>query len=704
MTDSIGFQRNHTLINSLMVTQAPSSDTSHLRYIRGIGPKRADALAKVGVHTVRDLLYYFPRRYEDRSHLSQISDLIPGQPTTIQGEILAVKFKPIRRMSIVEILIGDESGTLPAVWFNQPYLKNQFVEGEKVIFYGKVDLYQNRLQMSSPEYELIDPEEAAIHTGRITPVYPLTESLFQRSLRSLMKHLLEDEKAKHIHEYFPQPFRQEHDLMELSEAVESMHFPASFELLGRARQRIVFDEFLIFQILLLQKIERTKNKYTSFELKNAEDSLKAFTAKLPFILTRDQIKTTLEIAFDLQKATPMNRLLQGDVGSGKTVVAAFALYLAAKNGYQGAILVPTEILAEQHFRNLSGWLEPLGIRVGLLTSSTPKPRREKLIAEINQGKLSILAGTHALLQEDIQFQKLALLVIDEQHKFGVHQRNQLLGKNPRPHQLVMTATPIPRTLALTLYGDLDVSTIRELPKGRQPIKTYWITRKKQHLILQHIREKIEQGDQAYVIFPIIEESEKMDLLAAKQEYEKLRKGLLAGISIGLVHGKVESLERDRIMKSFQAGEIKVLVATSVIEVGVDNPNATMMVIENAERFGLSQLHQMRGRIGRGKKASECFLFGEPKTEEGSKRLRILTKTQDGFLIAEEDLKLRGPGDFWGTRQSGDPMFHTANPILDAPLLEQAKAAAHKILGEKLLENSKEWTELKAFLSSMAIRY
>lgn len=685
-----------------MTVQTPES--SSLRYLRGIGPKRAEALAKLGVQTLRELLYFFPRRYEDRSSLSKIEDLTPGQTTTIQGEILSVRFKPIRYMPLVELVIGDETGTIPAVWFNQAYLKNQFVQGQRAIFYGRVDLYKNRLQFNSPEYEIVDEEEESIHTGRITPVYPLTEGLFQRSLRSSMKHLIDEAAENHLHEHLPSFFCSEHDLLSLPQAVTQMHFPSSFEELGKARRRIVFDEFLIFQLILMQKIEKLKNKYQSYSLKNAEEHLKSFIKTLSFTLTPAQSKAIQEITLDLELSYPMNRLLEGDVGSGKTVVATFALYLAAKNGFQGGLLVPTEILAEQHYRNLFKWLDPLNVRVALLTSSTPTPKREKMIAELKQGKISVLVGTHAILQEEIKFQKLAILVIDEQHKFGVHQRNLLLHQNPRPHQLVMTATPIPRTLALTLYGDLQVSTLRELPKGRQPIKTYWITRKKQDLIFEHIKEKIAQGDQVYIIFPVIEESEKKDLLAAKKEFEKLQKGMFKGIPMGLVHGKVESLERDRIMRDFQSGEIKILVATSVIEVGVDNPNATMMVIENAERFGLSQLHQMRGRIGRGHKASECFLFGEPKTEEGGKRLRILTKTQDGFLIAEEDLKLRGPGDFWGTRQSGDPMFHTANPILDSAILEEAKEAARHIFKENLTQNSKDWAGMKHLLESLSFRY
>lgn len=680
-------------------------EISSLRYLKGIGPKRAEALANLGIHTLRDLFYLFPRRYEDRTALTSIANLVPGQTTSIQGEILSVKLRPIRHMPILEVLVGDDSDTVTAVWFNQPYLKNQFVQGSRVVLYGKIELFKNRLQITSPEYEVLEEDETTtIHSGRITPVYPLTEGLYTRTLRTLLKHLVDEELDHQIHETLPENFRIQHNLMDLVTAVREMHFPSSFEALESARRRMIFDEFFIFQLLLIRKIAAIKSKYTSPILLDFDTVYPIFEKALPFELTGDQKRSVREIASDLASKVPMNRLLQGDVGSGKTVVAACLLYLAARNGFQGALLVPTEILAEQHARNLKGLLEPLGVDTALLTASTPASKRERIRAELKQGKLKVLIGTHALLQDEIRFQKLALLVVDEQHKFGVHQRSQLLKQTPRPHQLVMTATPIPRTLALTLYGDLQISSLRELPRGRQPIKTYWITRKKQDVVLSHIREKIAKGEQAYIIFPLIEETEKADLLSAKKEFERLRAGAFSGINIGLVHGKIPSEERESIMRSFRQGVVKVLVATSVIEVGVDNPNATMMIIENAERFGLAQLHQMRGRIGRGSLASECFLFGEPKTDDGARRLRILTNTTDGFEIAEEDLKLRGPGDFWGTRQSGDPLFRLANPILDSVILEEARKAAQEIMNAQALETALEWQSLKHFIDQNPIHY
>jgi ATP-dependent DNA helicase RecG len=688
----------------LLKSQAEPS-VNPIRFLKGIGPKRAQALEKFGIFTLRDLLYLFPRRYEDRSQFRKIETLKPGDNATIQGEILSVGVKRLRgRFNIVEVLVGDESGALPMVWFNQPYLKNQFSEGQKAIFYGRVDFYQNRLQMNSPEYEIADETEDSlpIHTGRITPVYPLTEGLYQRSLRRTMKDLLDHQLENILEEFLPEHFRKRLKLEPLAPSIREMHFPSSFEALAAARHRLIFDELFIFELTLLARMERMKSIYKSFPLDSS--SLAEFKKNLPFTLTDGQENALKEISEDLKASYPMNRLLQGDVGSGKTILAAAALFIAAKNNKQGVLLVPTEILAEQHYASLKDMFTSLKISAGLLTASTAKDKRERMIAELKNGKLSVLIGTHAMLQEDVLFNSLALIIIDEQHKFGVHQRCRLLERNPRPHQLVMTATPIPRTLALTVFGDMSTSTLKELPKGRKPIKTWWITRQKQKEILAHIREKLEKGEQAYFIFPMIEETEKIDLLAATKEYETLRKGAFSKLKVGLVHGRLSVEERESVMRAFTRNEIHTLVATSVIEVGVNNPNATVMVIENAERFGLAQLHQMRGRIGRGSKESECFLFGEPKTVEGQKRLRIMTKTQDGFLIAEEDLKLRGPGDFWGTRQSGVPLFKIANPIEDEAVLIEARREAREIVVQKKLEKTPEWAGTKKYLEQFPIRY
>lgn len=688
-----------------MLTDSTSlSAEPDLRYLKGVGPKRVLSLQKLRIYSIRDLLYYFPKRYEDRSQHIAIKDIEPGTRVTISGSILSVKLVRLKRLQILEVLVGDEFQTIHAVWFNQAYLRNQFKEGQEVIFYGKADFYKKRLQLNSPEFEILGDQEEHTHAGRITPIYSLKEGVFQKSLRTTLKNACDQYLDTILHEFLPESYRAKLGLLELKKAVHEMHFPSTFEALEYARKRIVHDEFLLFEISLLRRMKRLREKYKSFEIESVDKDYKAFMQKLPFEPTSAQEKAMHEIAASLEKRYPMNRLLQGDVGSGKTLTAAYGFYLAAKNKKQAALLVPTEVLATQHFRTLSKLLKPFGISVELLTSNTPNEKRARLFYELKNNKINLLVGTHAILNDKIEFKKLAMVVIDEQHKFGVYQRSHLLTQNPRPHQLIMTATPIPRTLALTVYGDLDVSVLDELPKGRKPIKTYWITRKKQDKVLAHIRERVEKGDQAYFIFPLIEETEKSDLLAATKQFEKLKKKAFKGISMGLVHGKIPADQRDVIMRDFKEGEVKILVSTSVIEVGVDNPNATVMVIENAERFGLSQLHQMRGRIGRGEKASECFLFGEPKTQEGQKRLRILTKTQDGFVIAEEDLKLRGPGDFLGTRQSGDPLFKVASASRDYELLLKVRSEAKHLIDSDDINTADEWKLLRQHLASQDLNY
>ncbi len=682
---------------------AQSDLQSDLRYLKGVGPKRAEAFSKLGILSLHDLLFFFPRRYEDRSQFLAIDSVQPGETATVCGEILECVMRPLKRMAIVELTVGDETAVLRAVWFNQRYLKDQFTPGRKIILYGKAERYKDRFQMNSPEYEFVEGDSKRVHTGIITPIYPLTEGLFQRSLRKVMTDTVNAHLDHCMVDYFPEEFRAAHGLMDLAEAVRQMHFPINFDAMARARRRIVFDEFLVFQLILLERFERMRDRHRARALSGFAGVFEEFKATLPFQLTAGQWQAAQEIFEDLAQERPMNRLLQGDVGAGKTVIAALTLLLAVRSGFQGVMLVPTEILAEQHFRSLSGMLEPLGVRVARLTAGTLSPARERLLAELKQNKIHVLVGTHAVLQEDVRFQALAVAVIDEQHKFGVNQRGRLLELDPRPHQLLMTATPIPRTLALTVYGDLKISTMRDRPAGRRPIQTYWITRAKQSEVMEHIRKKLSGGEQAYFVFPMIDESEKMDLKAAETEYLHLKQTVFKEFKVGLVHGRMNREERDWMMREFRGGKIHLLVATSVVEVGVDHPNATVMVIENAERFGLAQLHQLRGRIGRGSLASECYLFGEPEAEEGKRRLRIMTKTQDGFLIAEEDLKLRGPGDFMGTRQSGDPYFKVGHPLLDEPILIEARQAARKMLSQKFLEQP-AWTRFKSYLDKISIQY
>ena len=682
-----------------MMSAMTIEEPTPIRYVHGVGPHRAKALEKLGVRTLRDLFFLFPRRYEDRTQFLKIGEIAPCENATLRGEVLTLGVRPLKQMPLFELVVGDETGIIHAVWFNQPYLKNQFKVGMKVVLNGRVDLYQGQLQINAPEFEILESEEGdTLHMGRITPIYPLTEGLYQKTLRGILKEVLDHFLEKEIQEYSPVSLRKSLNLITLPEALREMHFPSTFSELEKARHRVIFDEFFLFELSLLRRLRLQREKRNSFPLESSPVLLEEFKKRLPFQLTADQERTAQEIARDCSQSFGMNRLLQGEVGSGKTVMAAFALWVAARSGHQACLLIPTEILAEQHALTLLQLLGPLGVRTELLTASTSEEKRSEILKELQAGQLPVLIGTHALLQEKVCFRSLALVVIDEQHKFGVRQRSHFLNASHRPHMMVMTATPIPRTLALTLYGDLEVSTLQEMPKGRASVKTYWITREKQGEVLKHLRERILRGDQAYFVFPAIDETEHEDLFAAREEYARLRKDEFKGLQLGLVHGRVPKEERERIMKDFRNGKIQILIATSVIEVGLDNPNAVVMVIENSERFGLSQLHQLRGRVGRGEKESECFLFGEPKTEEGKRRLRILTKTHDGFVIAEEDLRLRGPGEFFGIRQSGEPYFRVADLEKDAPILQVARETALSILRGDVHLSSPEWGSLRAELS------
>lgn len=682
-----------------MMSSMTKDALTPVRYVHGVGPRRAEALEKLGVRTLRDLFFLFPRRYEDRTQFLKIGEVSPCDNVTLKGEVLTLGVRPLKQMPLFELVVGDETGMIHAVWFNQPYLKNQFKVGMKVVLNGRVERYQEQIQINAPEFEILENEgESTLHMGRITPIYPLTEGLYQKTLRGILNEVLDHFLEKEIQEYLPEALRKSLDLTSLPEAMREMHFPGSFLGLEKARHRVIFDEFFLFELSLLRRLRLQREKRNSLPLESSTILLEEFKKKLPFQLTADQERTIQEIAGDCSQSLGMNRLLQGEVGSGKTVVAAFALGLAARSGHQACLLIPTEILAEQHALTLLRLLGPLGVRTELLTASTPKEKRFEILRELQTGKLPVLIGTHSLLQEEVCFRSLALVVIDEQHKFGVRQRSHFLNAPCRPHMMVMTATPIPRTLALTLYGDLEVSTLQEMPKGRAPVKTYWITREKQGEVLRHLRERILKGDQGYFVFPAIDETEHEDLFAAREECDRLSKNEFKGLRLGLVHGRVPKEERERIMKDFREGRIQILIATSVIEVGLDNPNAVVMVIENAERFGLSQLHQLRGRVGRGEKESECFLFGEPKTEEGKRRLRVLTKTHDGFVIAEEDLRLRGPGEFFGVRQSGEPYFRVADLEKDAPLLLVARETALNILKGDIHLSSPEWGGLRTELS------
>ncbi|MFH2138799.1 MAG: ATP-dependent DNA helicase RecG [Candidatus Omnitrophota bacterium] len=651
------------------------------QYIKGVGPKKIKFLNKLNIHTVKDLLYHFPRRYEDRSRFITINKIKIGNVETIRGKVLTLGVRRIRgRMSIFNLALGDNTGIIYGAWFNQPYLKNYFKVDDEVILHGKIERYGGKLQMSAPEYEILksDEEDSMIHTGRIVPIYPLTQSVSQRYLRMLSKRCV-DIYSEYTREFLPKELIKKYELLPLRNSIVNIHFPEVSELIKEARRRLVFNEFFLFELALALKRRNIKEERKGIQFKLAGKLLDGFKRSLPFDLTESQKKVVGEIEQDMICDKPMNRLLQGDVGSGKTIVSIWALAVCVQNGYQAAFMAPTEILAQQHYLTLSKYLEPLGVRIVSLSGGLKKKEKEEKIALIKTGKADVVIGTHALIQGEVKFKKLGLAIVDEQHKFGVVQRIKLQKKGVMPDILVMSATPIPRTLAITLYGDLDVSTIRELPPGRTPVETFWIDERKRADLYQFLGKKVREKNQVYVVYPVVEESKIKDLKAATKMFEHFQKDIFSEFNVGLLHGRMKNNEKKQVMDRFKKGEIDILVATTVIEVGIDVPNASIMLIEHAERFGLSQLHQLRGRVGRGQKKAYCILLSEAKTEESNKRLTAMTKTTDGFKIAEYDLLIRGPGEFFGTRQHGMPELRIGNIITDMDILQQTRKEAFAYL-------------------------
>ncbi len=650
-----------------------------VRYVKGVGPKKSESLARVGLNTVEDILYYLPKRYEDRSSVTAIRDLKAGQARTIQGEITALNSRTSRSGApIFQAVVTDTTGSINAVWFNQPYLRDVLKAGDKVILYGKAEIY-DRLQMVQPEYEVMEGIEAdSVNIGRIVPVYALASQLTQRFLRNLTFKAAA-EYVKFAIERLPTYIIARQKLVDIKFALRNIHFPVNFEMLEKAYKRIVFEEFFILQLALaIRKKGRAPAQAVSGHSMTEGELSGSFKKALPFELTDGQKKVVAEIERDMVSAKPMNRLLEGDVGSGKTVVAAHALVLAVQNGFQGVIMAPTEVLARQHFITLSELLMPLGINVVLLIGGMDTKARERIYSEIKCGKADIVVGTHAVIQGPVEFKGLGLAVIDEQHKFGVAQRAMLGRKGRNPHILIMTATPIPRTLALTVYGDLDISTIKELPKGRKPITTYWVELDKRDQMYGFIREELTRGRQAYVVCPLID-AKAAGKSGVVETFGRLKNEVFVDYEVGLLHGKMSTKEKDRVMKDFKKGKIDLLVSTVVIEVGIDIPNATVMLIENADRFGLSQLHQLRGRIGRGGHDSYCILLADPKNDSAAERLKAIEGTLDGFEIAEADMDLRGPGEMFGTRQHGLPEIRFGNLAKDFGIMELARIEAFALI-------------------------
>jgi len=654
------------------------------QYVKGVGPKRAKLFERLMIRTVYDLLYFPPKRYEDRKTFTPIRRLKAGDLQTVQAKVVTSGVKNTKsRVSLFQIAVQDNSGVLFATWFNQPYLQGRFEEGQTVILSGKVQWYGRDLQMASPEYEILSGDETdLLHTGRIVPIYPLTEGLTQRVVRTIVKHTL-DQYLNEVKEFLPAGILQKYGLMGLKDAIHHVHFPDSLEMSEMARRRLSFEEFFIMQIGIELK-RKIREKFLKEHIyQNSEKHLETFLKSWSFAPTGAQKRSMKEIIQDLQSGVPMNRLLQGDVGSGKTAVACAALFVAAKNGLQGALMVPTEVLAEQHFRTLTRWFEPHQLNVRLLVGDEKASKKSQVLAGLQNKEIDIVVGTHAILENAVLFQQLGLIVIDEQHKFGVMQRAILREKGIYPDVLVMTATPIPRTLSLTLYGDLEVSILDEMPPGRGQIHTYWIRKKKLEDAYGFVRGEIKKGRQAFIIYPLVEESEKLDLKAATTMFKQLSGGPFKDCRLGLVHGRLKAAEKNEILYQFRDHQIDILVSTTVIEVGIDIPNANIILIENADRFGLAQLHQLRGRIGRGTHVSYCILQADPRTEEGHMRLQTMVDTLDGFKIAEADLNIRGPGEFLGTRQHGIPQLRFGNLISDFQALSLAKAAARETLDKDL---------------------
>lgn len=644
-----------------------------IRAVKGVGEAKAKLLARLGIFTVYDMLTFYPRYVENRSEMKHIYQLHDGETALVCGEIYSdVTVAYIRKnMTLYSVIVRDGYDVMTMSWFNNKYIKSAFRQGEKFNFYGKVQKKFGKVSMTAPTYEAAG---RAVHTGRVVPVYPLTENLPQKSIRTIAKACVDASKGL-IKEYLPPSVREKYALPEINFAVSSVHFPETVADFNSARRRLAFEELLFLQLGLLKL--RDNKKKTGAEKIDGKNAYTEFTKKLPFSLTEAQKKVCEEIIRDIDRTEPMSRLIQGDVGSGKTAVAFFAMYCAVNNGHQAVLMAPTGVLANQHYEKALSFFEPDS--VVLLTGATTAKEKKMMLQKIKNGEAKIIIGTHALLEDNVEFSDLALIVTDEQHRFGVNQRAALVSKGTAPHLLVMSATPIPRTLALILYGDLDISVINELPPGRKPVQTFSVGEEMRERIEKFAEKEMAQGRQVFVVCPLALASEKSDLESAEKLYENLSKKVFPHRRVALLYGKMKPAVKAEIMNDFAEGKIDVLVSTTVIEVGINVPNASLMIIENAERFGLSTLHQLRGRVGRGSDEAYCILMSGGGSDITAERLKVMCETNDGFVIANKDLELRGPGDFLGTRQHGLPDLKIANLASDGILLKQANTCAKELL-------------------------
>ena len=650
----------------------------NIQFVKGVGEARAKLLNKLGIFTLEDLITYFPRNYEDRSVPKKIDELIDGEEALIEGlPVTRVSEARIRRnMTLLRMAVRDDTGMCKITWFNQPYLKSVFHPGQWYRFYGKVSIKGGKVEMNSPVYDLPDSSK---NTGKIIPIYPSTFKLPQSTIRRVIENGLSEVNGK-LEETLPDYILKNYNICDINTAIYQIHFPSTFDDFNIARKRLVFEELLSMQLALLA----LKNQYSKDVegIKFSKDvKMSDVINSLPFNLTKAQLRVLEEIDKDMEDEKPMNRLLQGDVGSGKTVVAEIAAYKCVKCGYQAAIMAPTAILASQHLESFTSILKQFGIRCELLISGITKKKKEDILERLKNGEIDIIIGTHALLEENVIFKNLGLVVTDEQHRFGVRQRSTITQKGANPDVLVMTATPIPRTLALILYGDLDISIIDELPPNRKVIETYAVTKNMEERVNNFLRKNVEQGRQAYIVCPLVEENEEINAKSVMELAENYKTKVFPDLRVEYLHGKMKPKEKEAIMESFKNGNIDILISTTVIEVGVNVPNSNIMVVENSERFGLAQLHQLRGRVGRGEYQSYCILKYNGKSDVIRQRMKVMTSTNDGFVISEKDLELRGSGEFFGTRQHGIPEFKIANLFEDIGMLKSVQAIAMKIIDE-----------------------